>query len=147
MKSKKLLATLAVSVLLFTGCGLKSGQAIIKVNDTKITQGQFDDLFQLQANNTMFAQMGVKITKEKNPFMYYLIQERVTNDLIVNALLDQELEKRGIKITKDDINTEITNIIDKVGGKEQLSKILVANNISQKQFKSDVEKSIKNEKT
>ena len=39
MRGKKLLATLAVSAVLFAGCGLKSGEAIIKVNDTKITQG------------------------------------------------------------------------------------------------------------
>ena len=36
MKGKKLLATLAVSALLFAGCGLKSGEAIIKVNNQNI---------------------------------------------------------------------------------------------------------------
>ena len=39
MRGKKLLATLAVSAVLFAGCGLKSGETIIKVNDQKITQG------------------------------------------------------------------------------------------------------------
>lgn len=143
MKGKKLLATLAVSVLLFTGCGLKSQKAIIKVNDTNITQGQFDEAFSQQAKNTTLAQMGIEITKEKNPFMYYLIQERVINDLIVNALLDQEIEKRGIKITQDDINTEIQGLVTKVGSKEQLSKLLKENKISQAQFKKDLLKSVK----
>ena len=45
MRGKKLLATLALSAVLFTGCGLKSGEAIIKVNDQTITQGQFDQEF------------------------------------------------------------------------------------------------------
>ena len=32
MRGKKLLTTLAVSALLFAGCGLKSGEAIIKTH-------------------------------------------------------------------------------------------------------------------
>lgn len=146
MRGKKLLATVAVSMLLFSGCGLRSGEAIIKVNNTKITRGQFDDMFKVQANNSTFAQMGISITKDKNPFMYYLIQERVTNDLIVNALLDEELAKRGIKISKDEVNAEIKNIVDRVGGKAQLSKILKENKISQTQFKNDMEKSVRMKK-
>ena len=43
MKGKKLLATIALSAILFTGCGIKSAQTIIKVNNGKITQGQFDE--------------------------------------------------------------------------------------------------------
>ena len=39
MKGKKLLATVALSALLFTGCGIKSAQTIITVNGQKITQG------------------------------------------------------------------------------------------------------------
>ena len=42
MKGKKLFAALAISAVLFTGCGIKNAQTIIKVNDTKITQAQFD---------------------------------------------------------------------------------------------------------
>ena len=45
MKGKKLLATVALSAILFTGCGIKSAQTIIKVNDKKITQAQFNESF------------------------------------------------------------------------------------------------------
>ena len=51
MRGKKLLTTLAVSAVLFAGCGLKSGEAIIKVNNQNITQGQFDAEFDKQAGN------------------------------------------------------------------------------------------------
>lgn len=143
MKGKKLLATLAVSVVLFSGCGLKSGQTIIDVNGTKITRGQFQEIFDAQANNSMFSKMGITINKEKNPFMYYLIQQRVTNDLIINTLIDQELAKRGIKVTQDDVNSEIKGLMEKVGGKAQLNRILKENKISESQFKKDMEKSVK----
>ena len=42
MKGKKLLITLAASAILFAGCGLKSGNTVIKVNDVKITQAQYE---------------------------------------------------------------------------------------------------------
>ena len=51
MRGKKLLATLALSAVLFAGCGLKSGEVIIKVNDKTITQGQFDQEFDKQAGS------------------------------------------------------------------------------------------------
>ena len=45
MRAKALVTTLALSAVLFAGCGLKSNEAIITVNNQKITQGQFDKLF------------------------------------------------------------------------------------------------------
>ena len=52
MKGTKLLVTLAISAVLFSGCGLKQG-TVIKVNDTNISQAQFDKMFDEQANNGM----------------------------------------------------------------------------------------------
>ena len=99
MKGKKLLVTLAASAILFTGCGLKSGNAIIKVNDRKITQGQFDEKMDKAMHNSMFAQMGVDLNNGKNDFIINLMKVRIINELIVKSLLDGEIEKRGIKVT------------------------------------------------
>ena len=81
MKGKKLLATLAVSAILFTGCGLKSANTIIKVNDTKITQGQFDESFNKQINNSMFAQMGINMKNGKNTFLQTLLKKELSTSL------------------------------------------------------------------
>ena len=59
MRGKKLLATLAISAVLFAGCGLKSGEAIIKVNNQNITQGQFDAEFNKQAGNGIAKALGI----------------------------------------------------------------------------------------
>lgn len=146
MKGKKLLATLAVSAVLFAGCGLKSQEAVIKVNDKVITQGQFDKAFDKQADNSVFAKMGIKIKENPNGFMYLMIKERVTNELIIKTLLEEELAKRGIKVTKDDVNDAVKDIIDKVGSKEQLDLILKQNGISASQFKKDLEEEVKMKK-
>ena len=74
MRGKKLLVTLALSAVLFTGCGLKSGDTIITVNDKKITQGQFDKMFDEQASGGIAKALGVNVKDGKNTFMYLLIK-------------------------------------------------------------------------
>lgn len=146
MRGKKLLATLALSAVLFAGCGLKSGDTIITVNDKKITQGQFDKMFDQQASGGMAKALGIDVKDGKNNFMYLLIKERVINELIIKALLEGEIEKRGIEVTNDDVDSAIKEIIDKLGSKEQLDAILKQNGISNNQFKNDLKEEIKMKK-
>ena len=146
MKGKKLLITLAASAVLFAGCGLKSGETIIKVNDTNITQAQFDKMFEKQVGNSMISQLGINIKDSKNTFLYNLIKERVVNELIVKALLDEEIAKRDITVSNKDVEDAIKEIVDKVGSKEQLNNILKKNGISANQFKADLKEEIKMKK-
>lgn len=146
MKGKKLLATVALSAILFTGCGIKSAQTIIKVNDKKITQAQFDESFNKQTNNGMIAQLGINVKDGKNNFLYFLIKERVVNELIVRALLEQEMARRDIKVSKDDIDNAVKEIVDKVGSKEQLEQILKQNGISAGDFRKDLTQEVKMKK-
>lgn len=146
MKGKKLLVTLAASVILCSGCGLKSQQAIIKVNDQPITQAQFDKAFDKQAGGGMVAQLGLDVKKDKNGFLYLLIKERVTNELIVKALLEQEMAKRGIKVTNEDVDNAVKEIVDKVGSKEQLDAILKQNGMTSSQFRDDLKEEVKMKK-
>lgn len=143
MRGKKLLTTLAVSAMLFAGCGLKSGEAIIKVNDQNITQGQFDAEFDKQAGNGIAKALGIDVKDDKNSFLYLLIKDRVVNELIVKSLLNQEIEKRGITVTNKDVDDAVKDIIDKVGSKEQLDALLKQNGISNSQFKKDLKEEVK----
>ena len=145
IRGKKLLATLALSAVLFAGCGLKSG-AIIKVNDTKITQGQFDEMFDKQVSNSFVKALGIDIKSDKNAFVYLLMKERVINELIIKTLLDQEIAKRGIKVTNADVDDAIKEIVDKLGSKEQLDNVLKQNGVSPAQFKTDLKEEVKMKK-
>lgn len=146
MRGKKLLATLAVSAVLFAGCGLKSGETIITVNDKKITQGQFDEMFNKQANNGFAKALGIDVKSDKNSFLYLLIKERVTNELIVKTLLEEEIAKRGIEVTNEDVDNAVKEIIDKLGSKEQLDTLLKQNGITVSQFKKDLKEEVKMKK-
>ena len=146
MRGKKLLAVIAVSAVMFAGCGLKSQEAIIKVNDKAITQAQFDRMMDKQAGSGMLAALGVDVKNDKNSFIYLLLKDRIVNELIVKTLLDEEVAKRGIKVTNKDVDEAVKGIIDKLGSKEQLDSILKQNGISNSDFKKDLKEEVKMKK-
>ncbi len=143
---KKLLVCLAVSTMLLTGCTFTNkGAGIIKVNGQVITQADFDKEFDKNVDNSMFKAFGGSknfIKSDENP-MYAVFKEKVVNELIIKSLLDEEIAKRGISASKDEIQAELKTVIDKVGSKEELNKILKQRNISNNQFTEDLKTQIK----
>lgn len=78
--------------------------------------------------------------------MYNLIKNRVINELVIKALLDEEMNKRNIKVTNADMEEAIKTIVDKVGSKEQLDKILKENGVSAADFKKDLKEQVRMKK-
>jgi len=142
---KRVLLTLLASALIFSGCGFKK-DVIIKVNNKDITKSQFDTAYQKAAKNSQLAQMGIDIPEDENNLMYLMIKDRVINELIVKELINQEMEKRNITITKSDTEKERAKMIDKVGSKEKFNEILKQNGISNSQFEEDLAQEIKMKK-
>ena len=143
MKGKTLLTTLALSAMLFSGCGIKSGQTIIKVNNTKITQSQFDSAMDREAKNAKNSNLHIDIKDPKNVFMYNLVKDRIVNELIIKALLSEEMQKRNIKVSNAEMDDAIKDIVEKVGSKEMLDKMLKENGITAADFKNDLKEQIK----
>ena len=147
MKTSKILATLMLSVMLFTGCGLKDQQAIIKVNDGAITQKEYDDMMNQQLAQSPFAQMNVGDMKgNKEGFLYLMTEQRVINQLIIQEILDQEADARGIKVTNKDMDEALKEIMDKMGGRDQLMNVLKQNGVSVSAFKKDLKNQVKMQK-
>lgn len=145
MNGKKLFATLAVSAVLLTGCTFPK-DTIIKVNGKSITRSQYNEVFDRAISSSMFSQMGIDVKKDKNSFLYLMLKDKVVNELIVKSLIDQEMEKRNIKVSKDDAEKELKTIIDKVGSKEKFNEILKQNGITSAQFKKDLQEEVKMKK-
>ena len=147
MKGSKVLATLMLSAMLFTGCGIKDQQAIIKVNDGVITLKEHDDLMSKQLAQSPFAKMSdADLTGNKDGFVYLMTEQGVVNQLIIQKLLDQEAEARGIKVSQKDIDQAIKDVMDKMGGKDQLMSTLRNNGISNAEFKKDIKVQVKMQK-
>lgn len=145
MKGSKLFVTLAVSALLFTGCGIKDQNAIIKINDKAITQAEYDNLINKSIAQSPFGKMG-DLKGNKDGFLYLMMEQQVINQLIIQELLDQEADARGIKATSKDVDQALKEIMDQMGGKEQLMNVLKQNGISVGEFKKDVQNQVKMQK-
>ena len=142
---KKLLVCLAVTTVLFTGCSFMKKTGIIEVNGQVITQADFDKEFNKSVDNSMFKALGGAknfVKSDENP-MYAVFKEKVVNELIIKALIDEEIQKRGIEATKEDVQNELKTVIDKVGSKDELNKILRERGISNEQFMNDLKTQIK----
>lgn len=147
MKSIKLLAILLFSALLFTGCTLKNREAIVKVNDKVITQADYDKLFNQTINNPALQMFGLnKKNVDKQSFMYLMIKDRVVSELIIRSLINDEMEKRHIVVTKADTDKELQSIIEKVGSKAKFNEILKQNGVTLAEFKRDLTEEVKMKK-
>ena len=143
---KKLLTCLALSAILFSGCTLlNKSEGIVKVNNTVITQAEFDKAFDASVDKSFLKAFGGSknlVKSDENP-MFGIFKDKIVNELIVKSLLDEEIAKRGITATQDDIQNELKTIIDKVGSKEELNRLLKQRGISNDQFTEDLKTQIK----
>lgn len=144
MNKLKLMFTIALTSLMLAGCAFnQTKDAVIMVNDKPITKQEFDKAFAAESSNPLFAQLGVDLKSDKNSFVYLMLKDRVVNELIVKSLLDQEIEKRRIKVSESDINNELKTMIDKIGSKEKFNEILKQNGVTPAQFKQDLSEQVK----
>lgn len=146
---KKLLAITALSVFLLSGCSFSHmGKGIISVNGQIITKSEFDKAVDKEIDNSMFKAFGgaSNFIKSDDNIMYLVYKEKVSTELILKALLEQEINKRNIKVTDEDIKNETKSIIDKVGSKDELQKLLKKRNISNEEFNADLKTQIKMKK-
>lgn len=138
---KKLFLTLLASAFLLSGCGLKP-DVVIKVNNQNITKAQFDKAYEKAAKHSQLAQMGIDIPEDENNLMYLMVKDRVINDLIVKELLNQELTKRHITVSKKELEAEHQKMVDKLGSKEKFNEILKQNGIKYSDFEQDLKQEI-----
>ena len=146
MNTKKILVTLIAFMFVLTGCSFnKNKDAIVEVNDKVITKAEFEKSFNNEINNPVFKQLGLSV-KNKNSFLSLLIKGRVINNLIVESLVNQEIEKRNIKVSEKDVDAAIKNKIEQVGSKAKFNEILKQNDITPAQYKKELTRELELEK-
>ena len=143
---KKILTCAALSAILLSGCTLgQNKEGIIKVNDNYITRGEFNNFVDKEINSSPFKAFGGanNFVKEDSNIMYLVYKRKATRELIYKSLIDAEIEKRGIKVSDEDIKNEMKSIIDKVGSKEELNKLLKQRGVSNAEFTEDLKTQIR----
>ena len=143
MNKLKLFAALLLTSLLLSGCVFGKKEAIITINNQPITQADYDAAYKLFAKSDNFAQLTPEMRNNPDSYVNLMIKDRIVNELIVKSLLNQEITKKNIVVTDQDVDDEIVNITDKVGSKEKFMEILKQNDMSLSQFKKDVSEDLK----
>lgn len=138
---KVLVATLFVAVML-CGCG-KSNDVIVTVNDKQIKAADFNKNFEKRANSPEFKQAGIDIKDEKNKPYYLLVKNQVIDEMIVMALLDEEIEQKGITVSDEDFENEYKKLIEVVGSEDQLKENLKKGDLSLDKFKKELRNELK----
>ena len=133
-----------LSMILLTGCGFNATKdAVIMVNDTAITKKQYQTEYDKLAENPMFKQMGVNLKDNENGYVGLMLKDRLVDELVVRALLEQAFKKNNVKVSDADIEKELKNIIDKVGSKDKFNEVLKQNGVTPAQFKKDLKEELK----
>ena len=144
MKLAKSLLTAGLSIGLLTGCALNK-TAIIKVNGEPITRAKYEKALNQQLKTPQMQQMGNQ-TKDPNSFVMLMTKDRITNELIVKTILEQQIREHKITVSNDEIKAKRKEIADKIGSEERLQEILKQNNVSESQLKEDLINEIKVDK-
>ena len=133
-----------MAMFVFTGCSLKKNDYdLIKINDTVITKSEFDKAYESVTTNNMFSQMGIDLEKDPDNVFALMLREKVISELIVKALLNEEMEKNKITVSKEELENAEKEIIGKFGSKEQFMQVLKVNGVTYDKFKKDIEEEIK----
>ena len=147
MNKIKVIAFALFAMIIFTGCSIKNNDTdIIKINNTVITKAEYDKAYDTLVSGKMFEQMGIDLKKDPDNVFALMMREQVVSSLIVKALLNEEMEKRKISATKQEIENGEKDIINKFGTKEAFMQVLKMNGVSYDKFKKDLEEEIKMKK-
>ncbi len=144
MKLSKILLASALVVFGLTGCG-QDKTAIIKVNDEAITKGQYEEAYNLETSSPQYQQVA-NFLADENSVMSLMLKDRIVNELVLKTIINQEVKKREISVTKEELAARKAEIIDKLGSEEKLNELLKRNGVSNKQFEEDLQNEIKIDK-
>ena len=144
MNKLKVAVFALLTMFVFTGCSLKKNDNdLIKINNTVITKNEFDKAYESVTTNNMFSQMGIDIKEDPDNVFALMIREKVISELIVKALLNEEMEKNKITVSKEELENAEKEIIGKFGSKDQFLQVLKVNGVTYDKFKKDIEEEIK----
>ena len=143
MMKKMIIALLAVVVaiaaaLLVAGCGSLPKSAVAEVNGKVITKEDLDN--KIQDLQTQYGSQG-GLPQPGTP-EYADFQKQVAEELVTEEVMWFEADKMGIQVTDDDVNKQIDQIKQSVGGDKQFQQALSQRNMTLDRLKDNVRKGL-----
>lgn len=144
MKFTKILMTALLSLFIITGCTIAS-KGIISVNGEDITQAQYDALYKKIMATPQVA-LTLQFNKDPNGLFPLIIKDRVVNELIIKTLIGQEVKKRNIEVTSEEIKAQKEKLVNDLGGEENYKELIKLHGKTEKDIREDLEQEIKVDK-
>lgn len=101
-----------------TACGTDDKKAIAVVGDTEITEAEFHEL--------LVERYG----------------EETLGALISEKVIEAEIKKADVKVEAEEIDKEFEGMAEQYGGKEGLDAAMASSNISEKEVKEEIERTL-----
>lgn len=156
---KGFMTLLLVSMLLFTGCGkekdidpvakdsLKPTETIIKVDKTSITKEDFDDSFTKLLYSSPYGNTNIDFSLDKNYKIKLLFTSKAVNDLLVRHFVQEEAAKHNITVSDEEVTAIVTELSQRLGGKEKLIAQLEAVDLTEDKFRDSLREDLLANKT
>jgi len=136
---KGVLALLVVllTVILAAGCG--QSNVVATVNGEGITRQQLDEM--VSDMKKYYKSQGLNLDESKDSEMMKSLDSMTLEQLITQTILVQEAKKMGIKVTKEDVEKEISKYKESMT-EEKFKEYLQKNGLSEERLKEMVEKDL-----
>lgn len=138
MKTLKLICAILFTTILLSGCILENKEAIFTINSEPITQAQYDKEYKASTNTEQYNALAPEIKNDPDSYINLIVKFKVLNEIIGTTLLEQEISKKNITVSEEEVDDEIVAITDQFGSKEKFMEILKQNNRTLSEFKKEV---------
>ncbi len=134
---RKILMTLLIAgVMMTSGCKKAENNVVITVDGAPITQKDVDTIVEKQMSSPFLAQFDKNSNEGK--LLSIMAKEKAVNELIVKQVINNEIAKRDITISKEEVDEYKEDMIEQIGGKDNLKELLSKNNMTEDDFNTMV---------
>lgn len=127
-----LAALLIMTMMISSGCKKDEDKVIIKVNDSPITKQEVDEIISKQMSSPFLAQLD-KDSKEAK-LLTLVAKDKAVNELIVKKIIADEIIKRNITVSQEELDDFKADMLEQIGGEDNLKMILEQNKMTQNDF-------------
>ena len=142
-KLVKVTSTILISAMFLTGCGADAN-TVAKVNGETISVEEYTKDFNI-IKKRYETQYGPEFFVEEGPdgkTMEEVLKDNVLEKLVVEEIIMQKAEKEKFLADDKEVEEEVKNFKEMVGGKEGFDKFLETNGMNEEYFKAGIKKEL-----
>lgn len=131
-----LMPLLIAAVMMSSGCKKEKDNTIVTVDDMPILEKQVDEIIEKKLNNPFLAQF--KKDSDEYKMLVLIEKDKAVNELIIKQILNNEIAKRNITVSTEELEKLKKEMIEQIGGQENFEKLIEKNGMSLDDFNTMV---------